>query len=114
MLRCYLAGLVLLPCLTWADDEIGRTTNAKSTMRVLCFSATGWYRHPEIPAINGWLARTCAKHGINIDISESAKDIHDRNLAKYDVIILNNAKDAGPALEAELAEHCKTALARYA
>ena len=28
-------------------------------------------------------------------------------------IILNNAADAGPDLEAELAEHCKAALARY-
>ena len=24
-------------------------------LRVLLFSGTGWYRHPEVPAINGWL-----------------------------------------------------------
>ena len=30
---------------------------AKNLGSVLVFSGTGWYRHPETPAMNGWLAR---------------------------------------------------------
>ena len=68
-------------------------------MKVLVFSATGWYRHPEIPAINGWLVRFGAKHGMDVHVSESAKDINPKNLAQYPVIILNNGNETVKVLD---------------
>ncbi len=67
--------------------------------RVLLFSATGWYRHPEIPEINGWIVRLCGLHGIQVDVSESAKDISRKNLDRYDVVLLNNANTLDKVLD---------------
>ncbi|MDH3650532.1 MAG: ThuA domain-containing protein, partial [Saprospiraceae bacterium] len=61
------------------------------TIMVLLFSGTGWYRHPEIPAINGWLVRLGLSHGIQMDISETGTDITKEALENYDVLLLNNA-----------------------
>lgn len=64
----------------------------KSTGRVLVFSGTGWYRHPETAAINGWLARLSDDLGMQVDVTEDPKDI--RNLLKrYDVLVLNNSNE---------------------
>lgn len=64
----------------------------KSTGKVLVFSGTGWYRHPETAAINGWLARLSDELGMQVDVSEDPKDI--RNLLKrYDVLVLNNSNE---------------------
>ncbi|MBX2852692.1 MAG: ThuA domain-containing protein [Phycisphaeraceae bacterium] len=57
--------------------------------KALLFSATGWYRHPEIPAINGYLVRQGGAHGVDIHVSETAVDLEKR-LKNYDVLILNN------------------------
>ncbi len=61
-----------------------------SDLRVLLFSGTGWYRHPGIPAINGWLVRLGAQNNMQIDVSETGRDISKEKLEKYDVLILNS------------------------
>ena len=66
--------------------------------RVLVFSGTGWYRHPEIPASNGWLTRLGAEHGIQVDVSETPTDITPERLSLYQVLILNNANSLDKVL----------------
>jgi len=65
---------------------------------VLVFSGTGWYRHPEIPAINGWLARLNTDLGMQIDITETPKDLTDL-LDHYKVLVLNNANQLDKLLD---------------
>ena len=62
-------------------------TNALENLelRVLVFSGTGWYRHPEIPAINGWLVRTGAIEGMQLDVTETAVDVSAESLANYHI-----------------------------
>ena len=62
----------------------------ESGKRVLVFSATGWYRHPEIPKVNGWLVRVLGEAGFTADTSETAKDITAERLAEYRVLVLDN------------------------
>lgn len=71
-----------------------KTTKAMDNddaLQVLLFSGTGWYRHPEIPIINGWLVRLGAEHNMQLDVSETGDDISTEKLEKYDVILFNNA-----------------------
>ena len=58
---------------------------------VLVFAGTGWYRHPETAAVSGWLARLMDETGLQIDITESPKDLSLLN--RYDVLVLNNANE---------------------
>ncbi len=67
--------------------------------RVLVFSGTGWYRHPEIPKINGWLVRVLTAAGYAVDISETPKDITSERLAEYHVLVMNNANELNTLLE---------------
>ena len=64
----------------------------KNIGTVLVFSGTGWYRHPETAAINGWLSRLSDDVGMQIDISETPKDIT-TILDHYDVLIFNNSNE---------------------
>ena len=59
---------------------------------VLVFGGTGWYRHPETAAISGWLARLSDELGMQVDVTESPKDIM-QLLDRYDVLILNNSNE---------------------
>ena len=78
-------------------QDQAKTTKAKpdrSPKRigsVLVFSGTGWYRHPETAAINGWLARLADDTGMQIDVTENAKDL--KLLERYDVLVLNNSNE---------------------
>ena len=65
---------------------------AKRLGSVLVFSGTGWYRHPETAAVNGWLARLADDAGMQIDVTENAKDIS-ALLDRYDVLVLNNSNE---------------------
>jgi len=60
-------------------------------IKVLCYSNTAYYRHPEIPALNRFLVILGEKHGIDVDVTEHHKDLRPRELSKYDVLLLNNA-----------------------
>ncbi|MEO0413564.1 MAG: ThuA domain-containing protein, partial [Verrucomicrobiota bacterium] len=64
----------------------------KNIGSVLVFGGTGWYRHPETAAISGWLARLSDELGMQVDVSDSPKDIS-QLLDNYDVLILNNSNE---------------------
>ena len=83
--------LVLIVMATGCAAPGPSTETAEGALpkKALLFSATGWYRHPEIPAINGWLVRHGATHGVDIHVSETADDLGKR-LHNYDVLIMNN------------------------
>jgi len=92
------AALLLIPAT--AEEPTTSPADAKSeSLKVLLFSATGWYRHPKIPAINGWLVKFGAENNMELHVSESAKDINKKNLEQYDVILLNNCNSLDKVLE---------------
>lgn len=62
----------------------------KDTGKVLVFGGTGWYRHPETAAINGWLARLTSDLGMQVDVTETPKDLENL-LDRYQVLVLNNS-----------------------
>lgn len=63
------------------------------SLRVLVFSGTGWYRHAEIPLINGWLVRLGAEHQVQVDVTETPADVSKESLQEYDVLLINNANE---------------------
>ena len=76
------------------------TTWAKP-IEVIVYSATSWFRHAEIPRINGYLARLGAKHEINVSLTEDAGDLSAENLKRYELILFNNATNLGESLTVE-------------
>jgi hypothetical protein len=68
-------------------------------LRVLIFSGTGWYRHPDIPTTNGWLVRLGHEHGFVVDVTETAGDLSTERLAGYRVLVLNNANELSKVLD---------------
>ncbi|MBJ7305249.1 MAG: ThuA domain-containing protein [Gemmataceae bacterium] len=67
---------------------------AKNTkLKVLVYSNTAFYRHPEIPKINRWLVLLGNENGIEADVTEHWKDLGPAELASYDVLVLNNANE---------------------
>ncbi|MEM7391520.1 MAG: hypothetical protein AAF492_04155, partial [Verrucomicrobiota bacterium] len=71
-LRCW---LVLVLCGTGLAAEKKTDRGPKDTGKVLVFSGTGWYRHPETAAISGWLARLSDDLGMQVDVTETPKDL---------------------------------------
>ena len=71
-------------------------------IEVLVYSATAWYRHPEIPRINGYLARLGTKHDINISVTENAKDLKMASLKQYDLVLFNNATNLGESVPEDI------------
>jgi type 1 glutamine amidotransferase len=71
-------------------DEPDRSP--KNISSVLVFSGTGWYRHPEVPALSGWLARLSDDLKMQVDVSENPNDLA-KILEKYDVLVLNNCTE---------------------
>ena len=92
----YLTSLCLLVFLSGKSNA---ETRATEPLRVLLFSGTGWYRHPEIPSINGWLVRLGAKHNIQFDVSETGKDISSGNLDRYSAVLFNNSNTLDKVLD---------------
>lgn len=90
--------LTILLCVVCSIGEAQDATKRKpgrgpkQTGSVLVFSGTGWYRHPETAAINGWLARLSDELGMQVDVTESPKDIS-QLLDRYDVLVLNNSNE---------------------
>ncbi|MGK0197121.1 MAG: type 1 glutamine amidotransferase [Yoonia sp.] len=68
----------------------------KNLGSVLVFSGTGWYRHPEVPALSGWLARRDKDLRMQVDVSENPADLV-KILNRYKVLVLNNCTEM-PAL----------------
>ncbi|WP_395740725.1 ThuA domain-containing protein [Prosthecobacter sp.] len=91
-----LRALLLFTALTTllrAHDTPASTTPTTDRLKVLVFSATAYYRHPDIPAINRWLVLLGHENGFDVDITESPKDLVPQVIAKYDVLLLNNANE---------------------
>ena len=66
---------------------------------VLVFSGTGWYRHPEVAAISGWLARRSPELQMQVDVSENPNDLL-KILPKYKVLVFNNNTELTAILDA--------------
>ena len=70
----------------------------KALGEVLVFSGTGWYRHPEVAAMSGWLVRLGEELKMQIDISESGADLK-QILPHYKVLVLNNCTEMTTLLD---------------
>ena len=66
---------------------------------VLVFAGTGWYRHPEVAAISGWLARRSSELQMQVDVSENPNDLL-KILPKYKVLVFNNNTELTAILDA--------------
>ncbi|MGC6582719.1 MAG: ThuA domain-containing protein [Akkermansiaceae bacterium] len=86
-----LCALFIAPC--FAHDR-----GPKNTGKVLVFSGTGWYRHPETAAINGWLARLSGELKMQVDVTETPKDLT-AMLDRYQVLVLNNSNSLTKILD---------------
>jgi type 1 glutamine amidotransferase len=102
----------VLACFLAASPGQERKEVAKApgkAKRVLVFSGTGWYRHPEIAKTNGWLVRTAGEAGYAVDVTETAADITTGRLAEYHLLVLNNANE----LDKVFNEKQRTAIADW-
>jgi uncharacterized protein len=75
--------------------------DARKFPRILLFSGTGWYRHPEIPQCNSWLVRTLGQAGIDVDVTETPGDLTAARLATYDGLLMNNCNELTTLLSDE-------------
>jgi uncharacterized protein len=82
---CLAAGLTAIPSLQGAESS--------SAIKVLSYSNTAFYRHPDIPAINRWLVLLGHENGMEVDVTEHWRDLTPAVLARYDVLLLNNANE---------------------
>lgn len=89
-----IACIIVLNCSVIPAHEEGHKhdRSPQNVGSVLVFSGTGWYRHPETAAINGWLARLSDELGMQVDVTESPKDIS-QLLDRYKVLVLNNSNE---------------------
>ena len=78
------------------------TVSLANPIEVIIYSATAWYRHPEIPKLNGFLVRLGAKHNINISVTEDPKDLKIASLNKYNLLFLNNSTNLGESIPKEI------------
>jgi hypothetical protein len=69
-----------------------------SGIKVLAYANTGYYRHPDIPALNRWLVLLGHENGFEVDVTEHWKDLQPEVLARYDVLVLNNANELDKVL----------------
>ena len=74
---------------------------ADAPIEMIVYSKTSWFRHPDIGRISGYLAVLGSKHGINVSITEDAKDLSARNHEQYDLILFNNSTNLGESLTVE-------------
>ena len=84
--------------LTVSAHEHKPDRGPKDTGKVLVFGGTGWYRHPETAAISGWLARLSDELGMQVDVTETPRDLT-ALLDRYDVLILNNSNELTKLLD---------------
>ena len=95
-----MTSLLLLGFVVSAHDQ--KSDPAKSSgLKVLVYSNTGFYRHPDIPKINRWLVLLGHENGFDVDVTEHWKDMQPDVLAGYDVLVLNNANELDLVLPEE-------------
>lgn len=95
------AGLLLLCSTPLAAHEAAPPAAANRVPKVLVYSDTGYYRHPDIPKINRWLVLLGHENGFEVDVTEHGKDLLPAALAPYDVLVLNNANELDKVLDEE-------------
>ena len=81
-----------------ADAKAKPDRSPRNLGSVLVFSGTGWYRHPEVPAISGWLARRDKELKMQVDVSENPADLI-KILDRYKVLVLNNCTELSALLD---------------
>jgi len=69
---------------------------------VLIYSATAWFRHAEIPQLNGFLVRLGDKNNINVSVTEDPTDLKSENLKKYNLLLFNNSTNLGESIPREI------------
>ncbi len=97
----HLLFTLLLTCSFAAAHEPTTDAARGPGIKVLVYSDTAFYRHPDIPAINRWLVLLGHEHGIEVDITEHPQDLAPKALAKYDVLLLNNANELDKVIPEE-------------
>ncbi len=89
--------------ITSAHDDDKKAKSASGSPHplgsVLVFSGTGWYRHPETASVNGWLARLSDDLGMQVDVSETPKDLQ-TILGHYKVLVMNNCNELTTLMDA--------------
>ena len=96
-LLLFLAAAFAFTGLSFAHDP-GASPVKGTGLKVLVYSNTGYYRHPDIPAINRWLVLLGYQNGFEVDVTENEKDLNPKPLSRYDVLILNNANELDKVL----------------
>ena len=79
--------------LALAHDPVTPAALGGDRIKVLVFSGTAYYRHPDIPGINRWLVLLGHENGLEVAITEHPNDLMPHVLEKYDVLLLNNANE---------------------
>jgi uncharacterized protein len=101
----HLAKLCLFPimCAAFPASAHEGTTNSPTSpgLKVLVYSNTAYYRHPDIPKINRWLVLLGHENGFEVDITEHWKDLQPKELSAYDVLLLNNANELDKVIPEE-------------
>ena len=95
-----IASLLLFAGFVAAHDKKPDSTKTPG-LKVLVYSNTGYYRHPDIPKINRWLVLLGHENGFDVDVTEHWKDMQPEVLAGYDVLVLNNANELDMVLPEE-------------
>ena len=91
-LSILVCAVVFCICAASFGQEVKKATDRgpRNTGSVLVFAGTGWYRHPETAAISGWLARLSDDLNMQVDVTETPRDLV-QLLDRYDVLVLNNS-----------------------
>ncbi len=89
---CFVLSLCLFGSVALAHDPKPDASKS-SGLKVLVYSNTGYYRHPEIPRINRWLVLLGHENGFEVDVTEHWKDMQTAELSRYDVLVFNNANE---------------------
>ena len=97
----YVSMLILAVTCPAIAHEPAAAVASGADLKVLVYSDTAFYRHPDIPAINRWLVLLGHEHGFEVDITEHPKDLMPQVLAKYDLLLLNNANELDKVIPEE-------------
>ena len=101
LVACLTFGILCAVGGAGGHDKSDSSETAKKPLRVLVFSGTGDYRHPEIPALNRWLVLEGTRQGMVMDVTEHHLDLKAEVLDRYDVLLLNNANGLSDVLPEE-------------
>ena len=99
-MKRFILSLLLLTSIAHSHEPAAAAPKS-SGLKVLVYSNTGYYRHPEIPKINRWLVLLGHENGFEVDVTEHVKDMRAQELSGYDVLVLNSANELDKVLPEE-------------